>query len=138
MRRNGHNFCMLDLTTVFHSSPIFFIYVSYYSHEESYKTYYPDLFQIMNGMAIIGVPPRAHQPGVDFSVIHGLRVAIEALTECSETQQTKRSENPSKLLNRGRVICITSARDNINMKSLENIFLNQLTQQNKIAAGSDT
>lgn len=94
----------------------------------------------MNGMAIIGVPPRAHQPGVDFSVIHGLRVAIEALTECSETQQTKRSsltENSSKVLNRGRVICITSARDNINMKSLENIFLNQLTQQNKIAVASE-
>ena len=94
----------------------------------------------MNGMAIIGVPPRSHQPGTDFSVIHGLRVAIEALTECSEVQQEKRSnssENASKLLNRGRVICITSARDNINMKSLENIFLNELAQQNKIALSSD-
>ena len=94
----------------------------------------------MNGMAIIGVPLRTHQPGVDFSVIHGLRVAIEALTECSETQHEKRTsltENASKILNRGRVICITSARDNINMKSLENIFLSQLTQQNKIALASD-
>ncbi|XP_043280579.1 integrator complex subunit 13 isoform X2 [Venturia canescens] len=99
-----------------------------------------NLSHIMNGMAIIGVPERAHQPGVDFSVIHGLRVAIEALTECSEVQHEKRTsltENPSKILNRGRVICITSARDNINMKSLENIFLSQLTQQNKIALASD-
>lgn len=91
-------------------------------------------------MAIIGVPPRTHQPGADFSVIHGLRVAIEALTESSEIQQEKRSalnENASKLLNRGRVICITSARDNVNMKSLENIFLNELAQQNKIALSSD-
>ncbi|XP_063981652.1 integrator complex subunit 13 [Diachasmimorpha longicaudata] len=97
-----------------------------------------NLSHIMNGMAIIGVPPRGHQPGVDFSVIHGLRVAIEALTECSDIQNNKKTENASKLLNRGRVICITSARDNINMKSLENIFLNQLTQQNKVASGSDT
>jgi hypothetical protein len=94
----------------------------------------------MNGMAIIGVPSRSHQPGADFSVIHGLRVAIEALTESSENQLEKKMSGPeaaSKLLNRGRVICITSARDNMNMKSLENIFLNQLTQQNKQAAGSD-
>ncbi|XP_015590827.1 integrator complex subunit 13 [Cephus cinctus] len=99
-----------------------------------------NLSHIMNGMAIIGVPPRTHQPGVDFSVIHGLRVAIEALTESSEIQHEKRTsltENATKLLNSGRVICITSARDDINMKSLENIFLNQLTQQNKIALTSD-
>lgn len=91
-------------------------------------------------MAIIGVPPRVHPPDVDFSVIHGLRVAIEALTECSEIQHAKRTsltENATKIQNRGRVICITSARDDINMKSLENIFLSQLAQQNKIALGSD-
>ena len=91
-------------------------------------------------MAIIGVPPRGHQPGTDFSVIHGLRVAIEALTEVSENQQEKRSmgsENSNKLINRGRVICITSARDNMNMKSLETIFLNQLTAQNKHVSSSD-
>lgn len=94
----------------------------------------------MNGMAIIGVPLRGHQPGGDFSVIHGLRVAIEALTEPSENQQEKRvsgTDASNKLLNRGRVICITSARDDLNMKSLENIFLSQLVQQNKQAAGSD-
>lgn len=94
----------------------------------------------MNGMAIIGVPPRNHQQGVDFSVIHGLRVAIEALTECSENQleiKAHGGDSANKLINRGRVICITSARDNMNMKSLENIFLNQLIQQNKQAANVD-
>ncbi|XP_008544996.1 integrator complex subunit 13 [Microplitis demolitor] len=99
-----------------------------------------NLSHIMNGMAIIGIPPRNHQPGVDYSVIHGLRVAIEALTECSEVQhsiRTSLNENDNKLLNRGRIVCITSARDDINMKSLENIFLNQLAQQNKVAMGSD-
>lgn len=90
-------------------------------------------------MAIIGIPPR-HQTNTDFSVIHGLRVAIEALTECTENQSEKRTsspENANKLLNRGRVICITSARDDLNMKSLENIFVSQLTQQNKLAVASD-
>lgn len=96
--------------------------------------------QIMNGTAILGVPIKTPDPGEDYSVIHGLRVAIETLNECSEIQHEKRTslnENTSKLVNRGRVICITSARDNSNMKSLENIFLNELAQENKTALASD-
>lgn len=94
-------------------------------------------------MSMVGIPPRNVQPGVEFSVIHGLRAAIEALSECSEVQQQRRTatalnEGQSKLLNRCRVICITSTRDNSSMKRLEDIFLNVLQQQNKIAAGSDT
>lgn len=94
----------------------------------------------MNGTAILGVPTKTPKPGDDYSVIHGLRVAIETLNECSEIQHEKRTslnENASKLVNRGRVICITSARDNSNMKNLENIFLNELTQENKNALASD-
>lgn len=98
------------------------------------------LLQIMNGTAILGIPTKMPKPGEDYSVIHGLRVAIETLNECSEIQHEKRTslnENTSKLVNRGRVICITSARDNSNMKNLENIFLNELTQENKTALASD-
>ncbi|KAK7791139.1 hypothetical protein R5R35_008573 [Gryllus longicercus] len=94
---------------------------------------------ILNAMATMGIPPRAHQAG-DYSVIHGLRAAIEALCECSDIQHEKRTsltENASKVLNRCRVICITSARDNASIKSLEDIFQNVVIQQNKIAAGSD-
>lgn len=94
----------------------------------------------MNGTAILGIPTKIPKPGEDYSVIHGLRVAIETLNECSEIQHDKRTslnENTSKLVNRGRVICITSARDNSNMKNLENIFLNELTQENKTALASD-
>ncbi|KMQ90411.1 protein asunder-like protein [Lasius niger] len=99
-----------------------------------------NLNHIMNGTAILGVPTKTPDPGEDYSVIHGLRVAIETLNECSEIQHEKRTslnENTSKLVNRGRVICITSARDNSNMKSLENIFLNELAQENKTALASD-
>jgi len=94
----------------------------------------------MNGTAILGVPTKTPEPGEDYSVIHGLRVAIETLNECSEIQHEKRTslnENTNKLINRGRVICITSARDNSNMKNLENIFLNELAQENKNALSSD-
>ncbi|XP_046991283.1 integrator complex subunit 13 isoform X2 [Schistocerca americana] len=98
-----------------------------------------NLTHILNGTAAVGVPARAHQSS-EYSVIHGLRAAIEALCECSDIQHEKRTsltENAAKVLNRCRVICITSARDNASMKSLEDIFQNVLIQQNKIAAASD-
>lgn len=96
----------------------------------------------MNAMSMVGIPPRSVQPGVEFSVIHGLRAAIEALSECSEIQHERRTaaalnDGQTKLLNRCRVICITSTRDNGSMKRLEDIFLNVLQQQNKIASSSD-
>lgn len=94
----------------------------------------------MNGTAILGVPTKTPEPGEDYSVVHGLRVAIGTLNECSDIQHEKRTslnENTSNLVNRGRVICITSARDDSNMKSLENIFLNELAQENKNALASD-
>lgn len=97
----------------------------------------------MNGMSLIGVPPphmRAVQPGLDYTVLHGLRAAIEALTEYTDLQLEKRNasaDGAPKLLNRCRVICITSARDNESMKRLEEIFQTVLVQQNKHIAGSD-
>ena len=97
------------------------------------------MFQVLNALSTVGVPVRSHQQG-EFSVIHGLRAAIEAMCECSDVQHEKRTsltENASKVLNRCRVICITSARDNNSMKSLKEIFQNAVLQHNKIAAGSD-
>lgn len=97
----------------------------------------------MNGMSLIGVPPthtRAVQPGLDYTVLHGLRAAIEALTEYTDIQLERRNasvEGAPKLLNRCRVICITSARDNESMKRLEEIFQTVLVQQNKHIANSD-
>lgn len=62
----------------------------------------------------VGVPPRASSQAAEYSVIHGLRAAIEALAEPTDFQKEQiiasKTEN-CKLINRGRVICITSARD---------------------------
>ncbi|KAJ9581248.1 hypothetical protein L9F63_023574 [Diploptera punctata] len=95
----------------------------------TWSTLQQNLSHILNSLATVGIPPRTH-PSADYSVIHGLRAAIEALCECSEVQHEKRTsliENASKVMN----------RYNNSMKSLEEIFQNVLLQQNKIAAGSD-
>ncbi|XP_018907328.1 integrator complex subunit 13 [Bemisia tabaci] len=90
--------------------------------------------------ASIGVPPRP-KPGssMEYSVVHGLRSAIECMCEYTPKQQEKQSQltDGSKILNRCRVICITSTRDDASIKSLEELFMNDLIQLNKAASQSD-
>ncbi|XP_072397239.1 integrator complex subunit 13 [Diabrotica undecimpunctata] len=102
------------------------------------------LNHIMNGMSLIGVPPppppmRAVSTPLDHTVLHGLRAAIEALSEPTDLQleKTRNAGDGPKIINNTRVICITSARDNDSMKRLEDIFLTVLNQQNKLSTTSD-
>lgn len=94
-----------------------------------------NLTHVMNAMAMVGVPPNTPQSS-DYSVIHGLRAAVEALAEPTEAQ-TEKINAGGKVVNAGRVICITSARDDESMKSLEDIFLTVLTAQNKLLVASN-
>lgn len=97
----------------------------------------------MNGMSLIGVPPpppslRPVSTPLDYTVLHGLRAAIEAMSEPTDLQdKNQHLPGGQKILNNSRVICITSARDNDSMKRLEDIFLTVLNQQNKLATGSE-
>lgn len=60
-----------------------------------------------------------------------MRAAVEALAEPTEQQKEQLASN-NKVVNRARVICITSARDDSSMKSLEEIFYTVIAQQNMI------
>ncbi|KAL1488979.1 hypothetical protein ABEB36_014759 [Hypothenemus hampei] len=107
----------------------------------TWSTTQQSLSHIMNGCALIGVPPappplRATPPP-DYTVLHGLRAAIEGLCEPTEYQVDKCKVDGGQVINRCRVICITSARDNESMNRLEEIFLTVLNQQNKIAIGNE-
>lgn len=95
-----------------------------------------NLTHILNGLCLVG-PVR---PGAGGDVV-GLCAAIEALCESSPCQTTQ-SQTDRQYKNRGRIICITSARDNDSIRSLAEIALNTLVQQNKKAnlasSGTDT
>ncbi|KAH8295121.1 hypothetical protein KR018_007547 [Drosophila ironensis] len=95
-----------------------------------------NMSHVMNAMVLVGVPPRNMPQSSDYSVIHGLRAAIEALAEPTDEQLATMAAGDESLHipNEGRVICITSARDNTSMKSLEDIFNTVLLQQNALAA----
>uniref|UniRef100_A0A1B6E3M0 Protein asunder n=1 Tax=Clastoptera arizonana TaxID=38151 RepID=A0A1B6E3M0_9HEMI len=101
-----------------------------------------NITHLVNGLSTIGVPPRSgpQTPGIDFYVLHGLQAAIQALCECSEIQHEKRTsltENASKVLNRGRIICITSGKDQLSIDILQDFFQREIVQANKVATASD-
>ncbi|XP_071448707.1 integrator complex subunit 13 [Hetaerina americana] len=105
----------------------------------SWSSQQQNLPYLLNALSNIGVP-NTRLSSRDCSIFYGLKSAIEALCECSDIQHERRTsltENASKVLNRCRVICITSTIDNSSIKSFEEYFQNILIQQNKIAAGSD-
>lgn len=92
-----------------------------------------NLTHINNALSMVGAPKTSQQTS-DYTVIHGLRAAIEALAEPADFQ---RNTPEGRVSNRGRVICITSARDNPSMNSLEKIFHQVLVQQNTISNKSE-
>lgn len=114
------------------------------------NTWHPthqSLTHLMTAFSLVGVPPPinviAQQSG-DYSVIHGLRAAAEALADPTEDQLMMLRQRHAAAAaaqtvqpmpaNAGRVICITSARDNSSMKSLEEIFMTLIVQSNQTTA----
>ncbi|KAL0841127.1 hypothetical protein ABMA28_014884 [Loxostege sticticalis] len=87
-----------------------------------------NLTHILNGLCLVG--PVRRGAGGD---VVGLCAAIEALAEPSP-KQTSQPAAERLLQNRGRIICITSARDDDSIRSLAGIALNTLIQQNKKAS----
>ncbi|XP_073945187.1 integrator complex subunit 13 asun [Choristoneura fumiferana] len=91
-----------------------------------------NLTHILNGLCLVGAVRR----GAGGDVV-GLCAAIEALSEPSPTQSS-RPNSEALFQNRGRIICITSARDDDSIRSLAEIALNALIQQNKKASSQPT
>ncbi|CAK1547103.1 unnamed protein product [Leptosia nina] len=87
-----------------------------------------NLTHILNGLCLVG--PVRRGAGGD---VVGLCAAIESLAEPSPTQSS-RPPTESHFQNRGRIICITSARDDDSIRSLAEIAMNTLVQQNKKAS----
>lgn len=79
-----------------------------------------NMSHVSNAMMMVSVPSRSIPQSSDYSVIHGLRAAIEALAEPTDEQLQAAHFGCKQIANEGRVICITSARDNTSMKSKSN------------------
>uniref|UniRef100_A0A023F199 Protein asunder n=1 Tax=Triatoma infestans TaxID=30076 RepID=A0A023F199_TRIIF len=95
---------------------------------------------LLNGLAQVGVPPAATQDNSKFSIFPGLIAAVQAMCECSEQQHEKRTslnENTIQVVNRCRVICITSFVSNDISRIIEDRLQQDIIRGNKIAVASD-
>lgn len=82
-------------------------------------------------MSIVGAPITNRPPSADNSIIHGLKAAIDTLFEPTDEQrELMKTQNGEKCENKGRVVCLTSCRDDNSMTSLEEIFKTVLLKQN--------
>ena len=108
----------------------------------SWSPAHQNMAYIHNQLGLIGVPGVATRPvHAENSVVPGLQAAVDSICQCTDAQHEKRtslSENACKVLNRSRVICITSQRDNQSIRNLQDLFLKFVNQANKKAASSDT
>ncbi|GAB6029670.1 hypothetical protein CHUAL_005402 [Chamberlinius hualienensis] len=94
---------------------------------------------LMNHLATVG-PPGYTQSNAECNIMHGLSAAIEALCQCSDIQHEKRTsftDIASRVVNRGRVICLTNLRNDSYAKGIENCFAESIIQHNNVAAGTD-
>ncbi|XP_077296917.1 integrator complex subunit 13 asun isoform X2 [Arctopsyche grandis] len=90
-----------------------------------------NLTHILNALCLMGIPGSNTNVTSGPSVVPGLRAAVEALAEPSPQQQN-RIHRDLHILNRCRIVCITSARDNTSIQSLIDIVHTVILQQNKI------
>ncbi|KAK3103222.1 hypothetical protein FSP39_017550 [Pinctada imbricata] len=90
--------------------------------------------QVMTGLGHVG-PPLPSAKDDDYSMMHGLSKAIEILCEPTDKQKEYDQEI---LLNRGRIICFTSAKSEAQVRMLEECVCDALNQHNKLAAESDS
>lgn len=97
------------------------------------------LNHLLNGLSVIGTPTPAVS-GETYNIYPGLKCAVQAMCECSEQQHEKRTslnECPYPVINRNRLICITSVADNEKIKLIEEKIQAEIIQENKVASSSD-
>lgn len=90
--------------------------------------------QVMLALGHVG-PPSVCSKEDDYDLLHSLSHAIEALCEQTELQQQYSADD---IQNRGRIICLTSARSEAQIRMFEEYVQDAMNQHNKLASGSDT
>ena len=79
-------------------------------------------------------PPNPKNKDEEYSVMHGLSQAVEMLCEMSEIQQ----EGDRDLVqNKGRIICLTSAKSEAQIRILEECVVESINQNNKQAVDNE-
>ncbi|XP_038061672.1 integrator complex subunit 13-like isoform X2 [Patiria miniata] len=97
--------------------------------------------QLMPALANLG--PLRSSKNMDASIMNGLSAAVELLTEGTDYQlvaQTLMNEDGAeeKVVNRGRIICLTSVKSESHGDMLTEYVRDTITQQNKTVLAGDS
>ncbi|XP_008399159.1 integrator complex subunit 13 isoform X1 [Poecilia reticulata] len=95
--------------------------------------------ELMSALSAVG-PPNPREDPECCSILHGLVAAVEALCKITELQHEKRTalmDTAERVANRGRIICLTNAKSDTHVRMLEDCIQETISEQNKLAAGSD-
>uniref|UniRef100_H3DMA8 Integrator complex subunit 13 n=1 Tax=Tetraodon nigroviridis TaxID=99883 RepID=H3DMA8_TETNG len=97
------------------------------------------MHELMSALAAMG-PPNPREDPECCSILHGLVAAVESLCKITELQHEKRTalmDTADRVANRGRIICLTDAKSDTHVRMLEDYIQETISEQNKLAAGSD-
>lgn len=96
--------------------------------------------QNLNSFTNIFMNLGSPRTGLKVDLDKGLKAAVDALSEPTEVQRTKRStltEDAAKVLNKGRVILVTQIECETEVVSIKEKFHDFIIQGNKVAAATD-
>lgn len=89
--------------------------------------------QIMNSLSVIG-PPNSED---DLEIVHGLTQAVEEMCQPSDTQnELKAADENEAADNKGRIICVSSFKNDAQVRMLEECVNDAIDQHNSLAAES--
>nr|XP_046234948.1 integrator complex subunit 13 isoform X1 [Scatophagus argus] len=97
------------------------------------------IHELMSALAAVG-PPNPREDPECCSILHGLVAAVESLCKITELQHERRTalmDTADRVVNRGRIICLTNAKSDTHVRMLEDCIQETILEQNKLAAGSD-
>ncbi|CAL1527012.1 unnamed protein product [Lymnaea stagnalis] len=90
---------------------------------------------VITKLAHVG-PPKGKKDDNEYSVLHGLSCAIDCLREPTYQQQD-RLERGESVKNRGRIICLTVAKNEQSVSHLEEYVVEAIQHHNKISTSGD-
>lgn len=85
--------------------------------------------QIMNNLAQIGPPSSSD----DLEIVHGLTHAVEVMCQPTDTQNELKASEERDIDNKGRIICVSSYKNDAQVRMLEECVNDAIEQHNSLA-----
>lgn len=96
--------------------------------------------QLLENLAAVGAPVKIKSTSAGSDIIDGLQQAVRALCEPTQIQHSTRTsvtEAARHVTNNGRIVCVTSLKNETHVRQLSERLLEVINEQNRQAATTD-